>query len=243
MGDHGHQLCPVSACRGSVRIHVLRRIAGRRVRSQAGDQRGEQSLESADEYAGPNMLVPGERTSALATLRMMCSGFEFDWAAVEFETIGDRVVAGEADAGVLIHEGQLTYADQGLHLVADLGAWWETGDRPAASAGRQRDSSRSGGPVGARNAPGDHIDSASIRTVGTGQPGTGLGTCDDLRTRDRSGSCADEFVEMYVNRWTLDFEDRGRQAVRRFLRPMPHEVRLSAIGRGGGFHHDRPSSV
>lgn len=173
------------------------------------------SLESL--LAGsPKVLVPGERTSALATLRMMCRGADITWEAVDFETIGDRVAAGDADAGVLIHEGQLTFGDQGLHLVADLGAWWEaeTGlPLPLGGNVIRRDLEQQWGPGTLGEITG--ILHRSVEWA--------------LQNRERAleyamtfgrgidRDCADEFVEMYVNRWTLDFQERGREAVRRFL--------------------------
>jgi len=175
----------------------------------------EQSLEDLL-GSGPTILVPGERTSALAALRMMCTGSRFQWRVAEFETIGDRVAAGEADAGVLIHEGQLTYADQGLHLVADLGAWWEREtELPLPLGGNviRRDLEDQWGPGTLREITTilhrsvlwamEHRERALAHAMTFG------------RGIDRD--CADEFVELYVNRWTLDFEDRGREAVRRFL--------------------------
>jgi 1,4-dihydroxy-6-naphthoate synthase len=175
----------------------------------------EQSLKSLMSDR-PSILVPGDRTSALATLRMMCADFEFDWVVSDFETIGDRVAAGEADAGVLIHEGQLTYADQGLHLVADLGAWWEQGTGlPLPLGGNviRRDLEDQWGPGTLQEITG--ILHRSVQWAMDNRERALTHAMTFGRGIDRE--CADEFVEMYVNRWTLDFEDRGRQAVRRFL--------------------------
>ncbi len=165
----------------------------------------------------PHVLVPGERTSALAALRMMCSGSELTWEAVEFETIGDRVAAGEVDAGVLIHEAQLTYGDQGLQLVADLGVWWESETGLPLPLGgnvirRDLESQWGDGTL-------EEITSILHRSVLWAMDNRERALSYALEfgrgiDRDR----ADEFVELYVNRWTLDFEDRGRQAVRRFLK-------------------------
>lgn len=80
-----------------------------------------------DQLAGRTIAVPGTLTTAFLTLRLALP--EFKHTAVAFDRILDAVVDGQADAGLVIHEGQLTYVDQGLHRVADLGAWWleETG--------------------------------------------------------------------------------------------------------------------
>lgn len=177
--------------------------------------RGETSLSDLLS-SRPHILVPGERTSALAALRMMCGGSEITWEAVDFETIGDRVAAGDAVAGVLIHEGQLTYGEQGLHLVADLGAWWEgrTGlPLPLGGNVIRRDLESTWGPGTL-----EEVSAILHRSV-----------CWAMDNRDRAltyalefgrgidRACADEFVELYVNRWTVDFQERGREAVRRFL--------------------------
>tara|TARA_Y100000589_G_scaffold184246_2_gene174588 strand:+ start:2482 stop:3390 length:909 start_codon:yes stop_codon:yes gene_type:complete len=164
----------------------------------------------------PHVLVPGERTSALATLRMMCRGSQLTWEAVDFETIGDRIAAGEADAGVIIHEGQLTYAEQGLHLVADLGIWWEesTGlPLPLGGNVIRRDLEDRWGPGTLEEITG--ILQRSVLWAMDNRERALTYALEFGRGIDRD--CADEFVEMYVNRWTLDFQDRGRQAVRRFL--------------------------
>src|SRR5690349_12371283 len=82
---------------------------------------------SRADIRGKRIAIPGLLTSAYLALRM----FEPDFVPVvtPFDQIEDAVVAGKADVGLLIHEGQLTFADQGLHLIQDLGDWWfnETG--------------------------------------------------------------------------------------------------------------------
>ncbi len=164
----------------------------------------------------PHVLVPGDRTSALATLRMMCRGSDLTWQAVDFETIGDRVAAGEADAGVIIHEGQLTYRDQGLHLVEDLGVWWEreTGlPLPLGGNVIRRDLEDRWGPGTLEEITG--ILQRSVLWAMDNRERALSYALEFGRGIDRGR--ADEFVEMYVNRWTLDFQDLGRRAVRRFL--------------------------
>ncbi|MCP4811296.1 MAG: ABC transporter substrate-binding protein, partial [Planctomycetaceae bacterium] len=148
----------------------------------------------------PTILVPGDRTSALAALRMMCRDTPFHWKAVSFETIGDRIAAGEAEAGVIIHEGQLTFQDHGLHLVQDLGAWWEREtELPLPLGGNviRRDLEQTWGPGSLADITAilqrsvqwamEHRDQALAHAIDFGR---GI-------DRDR----ADEFVSMYVNRW------------------------------------------
>src|SRR5207244_2297703 len=99
-----------------------------------------------DSLGGKMIAVPGILTTAFLTLRM-CLGHDFRHVVAPFDEILDVVVAGEfdgeaIDAGLIIHEGQLTYADQSLHLVVDLGQWWmkETGlPLPLGANGLRKD--------------------------------------------------------------------------------------------------------
>ena len=159
----------------------------------------------------PVIAVPGERTTAFATLRLMAGDRPLQWRPVPFDRIMDA-----AEAGVVIHEGQLTFEDEGLSMVADLGDWWmgETG-LPLPLGGnaiaRDLDARHGEGTVGEvtgllvrsiKHAM-DHRDE-SLGWAATW--GRGL----DMASTDR-------FVEMYVNHWTLDFGARGREAVAKFL--------------------------
>jgi 1,4-dihydroxy-6-naphthoate synthase len=159
---------------------------------------------------GKRIAIPGLMTSAYLALRLYLPRFEP--VVVPFDQIENAVARGEADAGLLIHEGQLTYKDSGLHLVVDLGEWWktETGlplplggnvirkDIPAELKKRISKHLRASIAYGL-----DHRRSALDHAM---QYARGL---------DRSK--ADEFIGMYVNDWTLDYGDRGREAIRLFL--------------------------
>ncbi len=171
---------------------------------------------SLDELGRATIAVPGTLTTAYLGLRM-CLGVDFDHVVVPFDEILDVVVAGEyqgqpIDAGLIIHEGQLTYAEQDLHLIVDLGQWWfEETDLPlplGANAIR-----KDLGPETIREVHRlllesiqyglDHRQEALDYALGFG------------RGLDRGQG--DRFVEMYVNDWTLDFSPRGRQAVAELL--------------------------
>jgi 1,4-dihydroxy-6-naphthoate synthase len=166
---------------------------------------------SRAEVAGKRIAIPGPMTSAYLSLRL----YEPDFVPVPtpFDQIEDVVEQGEVDLGLLIHEGQLTFADRGLHLVADMGEWWftETGlplplggnvVRKDLGQALTREISRH---LKASIAYGlQHRAGALDHAM---QYARGL-------ERDR----ADTFVGMYVNDWTLDYGDRGRTAVRDFLR-------------------------
>jgi 1,4-dihydroxy-6-naphthoate synthase len=159
---------------------------------------------------GKRIAVPGLLTSAYLALRLLEP--DFTPVVVPFDRIEDAVLDGEVDLGLLIHEGQLTYADRGLKLVVDLGEWWfgQTGlplplggnvvrkDLGEALIGRisrhLHDSIAYG--LQHRNAALDH----SMKYA-----------------RGLHREKADTFVGMYVNDWTLDYGARGREAVRLFL--------------------------
>lgn len=165
-----------------------------------------------DELRRTPIAVPGRLTSAFLALALYLDG-EFPHEVVPFDRIMEEVEAGHFAAGLLIHEGQLTYADHGLRLLADLGVFW--GERedglplPLGANGVRRDL----GDVRILEISTllrrsidyalDHREEAIDYAAGFGR---GL---DRART--------DRFVGMYVNEWTRDFGPRGREAVQRFL--------------------------
>jgi 1,4-dihydroxy-6-naphthoate synthase len=169
-----------------------------------------------DELRGLSIAVPGTLTTAYLALRL-CLGREFHHIVVPFDRIIDAVLSGEwqgepIQAGLIIHEGQLTYADRGLRLAVDLGQWWhERTDLPlplGANAIR-----RDLGPDVIHDV--NRLLRESIR-YGLEHREEALEYA--LRYgRDLDQARADKFVGMYVNDWTLDFGPRGREAVRRLL--------------------------
>jgi 1,4-dihydroxy-6-naphthoate synthase len=155
------------------------------------------------------IVVPGRRTTAFATLQLAL-GTEIRWRELPFDRILDEVVSGRADAGLLIHEGQLTYEAAGLELLLDLGVWWqqETGlPLPLGINVARRDLER-------LDDVSDVLGEA-IR-VGLERREEALGYAQGFgRGIDRE--TADRFVAMYVNDLTLDYGDTGRRAVEEFL--------------------------
>ena len=157
------------------------------------------------------IAVPGTLTTAFLALRLLLpEGFRHE--VVPFDQILGAVAGGQYDAGLIIHEGQLTFANQGLHLVVDLGVWWQgrTGlPLPLGGNVVRRDL----GPETMRRI--SRLLKESIRY--------GLDHRDEALAyalsyaRDMDRSLADRFVGMYVNDWTLDYGPRGREAVRRLL--------------------------
>jgi 1,4-dihydroxy-6-naphthoate synthase len=166
---------------------------------------------AANELAGRHIAVPGELTSAFLALKL----FQPDvlTEVVPFDRIVDHVATGRADVGIIIHEGQLTYAAEGLHLVADLGEWWaaETGGLPLPL----------GGNVIRRDLGDDLIRRISrlLRqsiAFGLSHRAPALAHARQYG-RGLDHEQTDEFVEMYVNQRTLDYGPDGRRAVQLFL--------------------------
>ncbi len=159
---------------------------------------------------GARIAVPGLLTSAYLALRL----FEPDFEAVftPFDQIDVSVLRGEVDAGLLIHEGQLTYGSQGLHLVADMGEWWfgETG-LPLPLGGNVIRKDLDGT---LKRKVSRHLrDSIAYGlTHRANALDHAMRYARGLKRRD-----ADTFVGMYVNDWTLDYGERGREAIRQFL--------------------------
>ncbi len=159
---------------------------------------------------GKRIAIPGPLTSAYLALRL----YEPDFQPVftPFDQIEDAVVNGDVDMGLLIHEGQLTFADRGLHLVADMGEWWfqETG-LPLPLGGNVV---RKDLDIDIRRKISRHL-RASIAYGLQHREGALDHAMQYARGLDRSK--ADAFVGMYVNDWTLAYGPRGREAVRLFL--------------------------
>jgi 1,4-dihydroxy-6-naphthoate synthase len=166
---------------------------------------------SDDNLRRVEIAVPGRMTTAFLTLRLRLG--EFRWREVPFDRIMDEVLSGEADAGLLIHEGQLTYEAAGLHRVIDLGEWWleETGlPLPLGANVARRD-------LGPDVLP--ELSDVLAESIRAGLANReraleyalqfGRGLDDEL---------ADRFVGMYVNELTEDYGEEGRRAVRELLR-------------------------
>jgi 1,4-dihydroxy-6-naphthoate synthase len=171
---------------------------------------------SLDDLRTRVIAVPGTLTTAYLALRM-CLGLDFKHVIVPFDQILDAVEAGQyqgqpIEAGLIIHEGQLTYGERGLKLIVDTGQWWfdQTGlPLPLGANAIRKDL----GPAAMKEV--NRLLKASIR-YGLEHRAEALDYA--LRYgRDLDRAKADTFVGMYVNDWTLDFGPRGREAVRQLL--------------------------
>ncbi|CAN5332765.1 ABC transporter substrate-binding protein [soil metagenome] len=164
---------------------------------------------------GKTIAVPGELTSAFLAMQLCLgkSGDAFQHKVVHFDQIPSYVRDGKADAGLLIHEGQLTYKNEGLHLIVDLGAWWYEktglplplgGNVIRKDLGKQVCQEVTDILKKSIQYSLDHRAEAVDYALQFG--------------RDLNRDLADEFVGMYVNHWTLDYGPRGREAISRFLK-------------------------
>jgi 5,8-dihydroxy-2-naphthoate synthase len=183
-----------------------------------------------EELKGKRVAIPGKKTTAYLTLML----YERDIETVEtrFDEILDKVIKGEVDAGVVIHEGQLTYGNYGLAKMVDLGIWWknETG-LPLPLGGNVI--RRSLDPEIVRRA--DKLLHESIAY--------GLDHRDEALeyalqfARGLEPTTAEHFVSMYVNKWTLDYGEQGRRAVQTLLDRgfeagiIPQSVKAEFVGR------------
>jgi 1,4-dihydroxy-6-naphthoate synthase len=162
------------------------------------------------ELRSVEIVVPGRLTTAFLVLKMALGG-QFASRSLPFDQIIDEVTSGRADAGVLIHEGQLTYEDEGLVKVLDLGEWWllETGlPLPLGVNVARRDLPRLG-----------ELSEVLRESIAAGLAHRKEATEYALGfARDLDRQTADRFIEMYVNERTCDYGDEGRQAVAELLR-------------------------
>jgi 1,4-dihydroxy-6-naphthoate synthase len=160
--------------------------------------------------AGRLVAVPGELTTAFLTLRLYQPAARH--VVVPFDQIEDFVAAGNADAGLLIHEGQLTFADRGLHLWADMGEWWYQETRLPLPLG---------GNVVRRDL-GDELMRAIARDLkasieyGLAHRAEALAHAQGF-SRGLDTARTDRFVGMYVNTYTVDYGSTGRRAVAELL--------------------------
>lgn len=170
---------------------------------------------AASEIAKRKIAVPGAMTSAFLALQLYLGlpAKDLNYIVVPFDQIFSAVRNGEAEIGLIIHEGQLTYRDQGLELVEDLGVWWN----------RQNDGLPLplGGNVIHKRFPEEdrraiaRILESSIRYSLEHRPKAVEHALQ--YARDMGKELADQFVGMYVNHWTLDYGEKGRESIRRFL--------------------------
>ncbi len=178
------------------------------------------SKEPISDITGKRIAIPGEMTTAYLTMKLYNG--EVETETHRFDQIIDVVQDGKVDAGLIIHEGQLTYAREGLHKIVDLGEWWydETGLPLPLGANVIR---RNLGTEKIRD-----ITSLLKQSIQYSLDHRELGLEYAMTyARDMETDLADKFVGMYVNDYTLDYGDSGRTAVQELLN-RGHEMGVIA---------------
>jgi 1,4-dihydroxy-6-naphthoate synthase len=221
----------------AVSIHAYAYIADRYALLSSGSSMGDkygprlvakEAIWRGD-LKGKTVAVPGEWTTAFLALKLYEP--EVEHVVVPFDEIMGYVGRGEADVGLLIHEGQLTHESEGFHLIEDLGEWWygET-NLPLPLGGNvvRRDLGEETVREVARLIKAsiqyalEHREEALAYALGY--------------ARDLPPELADRFVSMYVNEWTVDYGETGRKAVRALLSRgyeagiIPHKVEVDFVG-------------
>jgi 1,4-dihydroxy-6-naphthoate synthase len=185
-----------------------------------GDGYGPMFVSTIEPPSGPDEIrawlskklvaVPGLRTSAYLALKLY--GVPVETVVVPFDQIFDFVRAGKAEVGLLIHEGQLTYEQEGFHLILDLGQWWKTETGLPLPLG---------GNVIRKDIPPDvrlEVSEILKESIRYGLENRLAGVKHSMPlARGLDLKQADKFIGMYVNDYTLDYGEKGREAIRQFL--------------------------
>jgi 1,4-dihydroxy-6-naphthoate synthase len=206
----------------AISIHAYPYVADKYALTSCGSSMGDQygpmivarQPMGLKDLRGKTIAIPGKLTTAFLALQLCLgkAGEAFNVEMVHFDQIPAYVRDGKADAGLLIHEGQLTYQTLGLHLLLDLGVWWHEktslplplgGNCIRKDLGRQTMQEVTDILKQSIQYSLDHRPEAVEYALQYG--------------RDLDKQLADRFVGMYVNHWTLDYGDRGRAAIDRLL--------------------------
>jgi 1,4-dihydroxy-6-naphthoate synthase len=207
----------------AISIHAYPYVADKYALTSCGSSMGDkygpmivarEPMKLAD-LKGKKIAIPGKLTTAFLALQLALGkgGDAFQYDVVHFDQIHAYVRDGKADAGLIIHEGQLTYKSLGLHLIVDLGMWWyEKTSLPLPLGGNciRRDL----GPRVMQEVT--DIVRRSIQYSLDHRPEAVEYALQFGRDLDRN--LADQFVGMYVNNWTLDYGPKGREAISRLLK-------------------------
>lgn len=162
------------------------------------------------ELAGRKVAIPGTLTTSYLALKLFEPNVEI--VTMPFDKILDAVQAKEVEAGLLIHEGQLLFSDIGLHRVVDLGQWWQETTKLPLPLGANAIRRSLGAELGMQVAR--VIRESVSYALDHREPALNYAL---QFARDMDPSMADKFIGMYVNRWTLDYGEEGRRAVRELL--------------------------
>jgi 1,4-dihydroxy-6-naphthoate synthase len=223
---HKYALLPCGASLGDgygpiiVRKHSTPN-SQRRKDSRAGGTTSNEDAAVREFLIGKKIAVPGKMTSAFLALQLFLG--EFDYVVVPFDQIFDALRSGQADVGLIIHEGQLTYGKSGFEKIVDLGKWWkEQTGLPLPL----------GGNVVRKDIPKPvrHDLNEIIReSIDYGLAHREEAVRHSLPyARDMDAKLAEKFIGMYVNEFTRDYGEVGRDAIRRFLAEAHNEGYINA---------------
>ncbi len=223
----------------AISIHAYPFVADRYALTRCGSSMGDgygpivvarEPMKIAD-LRGKTIAVPGERTTAFLALNLLLGRDAFRHQVVMFDEILAHVAAGKADAGLIIHEGQLTYTNHRLHLIVDLGEWWQGKTSLPL-------------PLGGNCIRRDLGLEAMVEVAGVLKESIRYSLAHRGEAvehamnyaRDMGRELADRFVGMYVNDWTIDYGEIGARAVRELLRRgaeidmMPEVAEVDFVG-------------
>jgi len=207
----------------AISIHAYAFVSGQYALLPSGASMGDgygpllvaQQVFSKAEVTRRRIAVPGTMTSAFLALQLWLGkpARDLDYIVVPFDQIFQAVRSGKAEIGLIIHEGQLTWKNEGLQACQDLGAWWsqENGGLPLPLGGNV---------IHKRFDPATRkrISDVLTASIRFSLEHRAEAVQHALQyARDMGVDLADQFVGMYVNHWTLDYGEKGREAIRRFL--------------------------
>jgi 1,4-dihydroxy-6-naphthoate synthase len=219
----------------AISIHAYPYVASRYALTSCGSSMGDKygpmviarEPMTLAQLRGKKIAIPGKLTTAFLTLQLCLGkgGEAFEFEVVHFDQIPAYVRDGKVDAGLIIHEGQLTYKNLGLHLIVDLGQWWhEKTDLPLPLGGNciRKD-------LGKRVC--QEVTDILKQSIAYSLAHRAEAVEYSLQYgRDLNRQLADQFVGMYVNDWTLDYGPRGRAAITRILKEGADAGLVPAIG-------------
>jgi len=207
----------------AVSIHAYPHIASQYALLPSGASMGDgygpmvvaRSPRTKSEVARGRIAIPGRLTSAFLALQLWLGkgGDELDLIVVPFDEIFTAVKEGLAESGLIIHEGQLTYEREGMVVCVDLGVWWGTQQEGLPLP-------LGGNVIHKRHSPQVRSEVSRLLTssIQFSLDHRLDAVAHALRyARDMGIDLADRFVGMYVNHWTLDYGEKGRESIRRFL--------------------------
>ena len=219
----------------AISIHAYPYVASRYALTSCGSSMGDKygpmviarEPMSISQLRGKKIAIPGKLTTAFLTLQLLLGkgGEAFDYEVVHFDQIPAYVRDGKVDAGLIIHEGQLTYKTLGLHLIVDVGNWWhDKTDLPLPLGGNciRKD-------LGKEVC--QEVTDIIKQSIAYSLAHRAEAVEYSLQYgRDLNRQLADQFVGMYVNDWTLDYGPRGRAAITRILKEGADAGLVPAIG-------------